>query len=82
MGFRDLLKMKKIEIEMEIPKNCRECPMNQGEYSPDKIEKRYCCLTHKAFSKKDYKKRQIECPLKEVINDERVRIKRTVRQSC
>jgi len=57
--------MKNIEIEMEIPKNCHECPMNKGEYSPDEIEKRYCCLTHKTFSTKDYKKRQIECPIKE-----------------
>lgn len=28
-------------IDMEISKNCRECQMNKGEYTPNEIEKRY-----------------------------------------
>ena len=51
-------------IDMKIPKNCSECPMNHGEYSPNEIEKRSCCLTHKQFTKTDYKKRPANCPIK------------------
>lgn len=46
-----------IVIDMELPKNCYECPMNFGEYTPNEIEKRYCYLAHKHFTKGDYKKR-------------------------
>ena len=53
-----------IQIEMEVPKNCYECPMNKGEYSPAEIEKRSCCLLHEGFKKKDYTKRKANCPIK------------------
>ena len=55
-----------IAIDMEMPKNCRECPMNQGEYTPNEIEKRYCYLTGQSFSNGNYKKRPISCPMKEL----------------
>ena len=55
-----------IVIGMEMPKNCRKCPMNQGEYTQNEIEKRYCCLTHRQFSKGDYEKRPTSCPMKEL----------------
>ncbi len=54
-----------IQIEMPIPPNCKECPMNLGEYSPNEIEKRFCCLTHEQFRKTDYKTRPANCPMKE-----------------
>lgn len=55
-----------IQIDMEMPLNCRECPMNKGEYTPNEIEKRYCCITGKCFGKADYKKRPANCPMKEL----------------
>lgn len=55
-----------IAIDMEMPKNCRECPMNKGEYTPDEIEKRYCCLTYHHFSNGNYKKRPTSCPMKKL----------------
>lgn len=55
-----------IVLDMKIPKNCRECPMNQGECTLNEIEKRYCCLTYKQFTNGDYKKRPTSCPMKEV----------------
>ena len=55
-----------IVIDIEMPKNCRECRMNQGEYTSNEIEKRYCCLTHQQFSKGDYRKRPTSCPMKEL----------------
>lgn len=55
-----------IVIDMELPKSCLECPMNHGEYTPNEIEKRYCCLNHYQFSKGDYKKRPTSCPMKEL----------------
>lgn len=53
-----------------MPKNCRECFMNQGEYSPDEIEKRYCGLTFNTFDAKDYKRRPSKCPLKDSSKDQ------------
>lgn len=58
--------MGMVQIEMESPKNCYECPFNKGEYSPDCIEKRYCCLTGRLFSENDYIKRSDECPIVDV----------------
>jgi len=55
-----------IAIDMEMPKNCYECPMNQGEYTPNEIEKRYCHLTGQSFSNSNYKKRPTSCPMKEL----------------
>ena len=57
-----------IVIDMELPKNCLECPMNHGEYTPNEIEKQYCRLTHRQFSKGDYKKRPTSCPMQNLNN--------------
>lgn len=54
-----------IILDIDQPKNCFKCPMNRGEYSPNEIEKRYCALTHRSFSQKDYQKRPKDCPIKE-----------------
>lgn len=56
-----------IMVDAPMPKNCYECPMNYGEYTPNEIEKRYCYLTHKDFTIGDYKKRPTKkCPLKKL----------------
>jgi len=57
-----------LQIGLEKPKNCRECQMNQGEYTVDEIEKRYCYLTGRQFNKKDYKQRPKECPAGKMID--------------
>ena len=53
---------------MEMPKNCHDCWLNQGEYGPDYYEKCRCVITGHGMRKKDYKKRPNDCPLHE-IND-------------
>lgn len=55
-----------IMVDIDMPKNCYECDFNGGEYGPDYPEKCSCKLTGRGMSKKDYKKRPKDCPLKNV----------------
>lgn len=55
-----------IVIDIDMPKNCYECFMNVGQYSPNEIEKRRCDLTGKPFNKSNYKRRPQSCPLTEI----------------
>ena len=50
---------------MDIPPNCHECLLNQGEYGADYYEKCRCMITGHSMSKQDYKKRQKTCPMHE-----------------
>lgn len=53
-------------IDIDMPKNCYECFMNKGEYTPNEIEKRYCYLTSKPLNKSNYKRRPQNCPLNDI----------------
>ena len=59
-----------IYVDMEMPKNCYECPMNQGEYTPAEIEKRFCHITRKAFKTSNYKRRPKDCPMTKIQKGE------------
>ena len=51
-------------MRLEDIKNCYECPLNTGEYTPNEYEKRYCAVTGHGMRKKDYKRSPVDCPLK------------------
>lgn len=49
---------------MDMPKSCLDCPLNNGEYAVENYEKRYCAITYHEMRKSDYKKKPKDCPLK------------------
>ena len=52
-------------VDVEMPRSCYDCPLNQGEYGKDYYEKCSCYITRHRMAKKDYKKRPVDCPLHE-----------------
>ena len=52
--------------DIEMPKNCYECPLNMGAYSPAEYEKRYCHITGRSMRLSDYKRRPSDCTLVEL----------------
>ena len=59
-----------IQIDISAPKNCYDCPFNQGEYGPDCYEKHRCVLTGKSMEKKNYKgRRPSNCPIREIADN-------------